>query len=76
MNRYILFATTPSEDGGGAEEIRRSKVKVLSESGSMMLVEGEEAEVNELAQKLPDWKVSAQRQYSIPASRPKLRKRG
>ncbi len=74
MKRYIFFANSPSEDGGGSEEIRRS-VKVLSESGSMMLVEGEESAVEQLAEKLPDWKVSLQQQHSIPEVRPALRRR-
>lgn len=76
MNRYILFAKTPTDDGGGSDEVRRSNVKVLSESGSMILVEGEDADVQELAGKLPDWKISPQRQYQIPEVRPKTRKPG
>lgn len=78
MSRFVLRYRGGTE--APEEEIARIRasgsLRVLEESGKMLLVEAEEGELNRLMSDLPSWLIVPETTYSIPDPRPTLKKPG
>lgn len=76
MSRFVLRYRGGTQ--APKEEIARIRasgsLRVLEESGKMLLVEAEEGDLNRLLGDLRSWLIVPERTYSIPDPRPKLKK--
>ncbi len=77
MDRFILRYTGREATGKGLEQIRAAKgIRVVEEaSPGMLLVEGAGEAVRRLAESLPGWTYTPERQIPLPDPRPKIRRR-
>jgi hypothetical protein len=75
MPRYILRFTGPAAPRADQQRVRSfSKVHVVDEAPKMFLVEGRDADVQELAASLPAWAVAREQAVPLPDARAKARR--
>ena len=61
MTRFVLRFSGPAVSPEHRDRIRSfAKVRVLDDAPKMFLVEGKDADVQELVTSLPDWKATAE----------------
>ena len=73
VSRFVLRYAGPAAPPAQTQRIRSSaKVHVLDDSPKMLLVEGEDSDVETLLADLPDWKALREQSVRLPDGRPKL----
>lgn len=76
MGRFILrYQGTGDAPRADLERFRAlSGVSVLDDSPRMLLVDGPEQHVRQFVSEAPDWVMTAEKTYDLPAPHPSLKK--